>query len=186
MNIFDVTRGARPGTPQYIRLTNDVERIHCGFGREWALEDKSRAVAREWMGRGGFEWSRRHILSRVVEYHLRKSRPEKSTGRTYLEVTTPEKEILGSAEAGGCFFNEAMESGDFKVVEVGYNSRGEVCKVGVVLMSPIYQERCLERSRCSHGGFEKRILFACVGTDRGVKTFYITPGYKHRAAYLTK
>ncbi len=66
-----------------------------------------------------------------------------------------------------------------KVVEVGWNQHGHVCKVSFVLKSP----------ECANGSLDDlyvtrdRILFISLGVDRGLKTFYITPGYKGRSNY---
>ena len=31
-----------------------------------------------------------------------------------------------------------------------------------------------------------RVIYICVGIDRGIKTWYITNGYKHRNKYLSR
>lgn len=56
---------------------------------------------------------------------------------------------------------------EIKIVEVGLNKDKHICKIGIVTQLP-------------HSG---RYLFLCIGSDRGLKTFYVTPQFKHRTQY---
>lgn len=162
---------------QYKRITTEVRRLQCGVGRQSKIDPTLRNSVREWIQIGGFRWTR-HLKHRIHQYHLRPSRDK----RRYLEVTTPEKHILGNIQTGTQFINQTLENGEFKIVELGWNIDNELCKFGIVLLSPMYtNDRNLDWETLGDKNEFRRIMFLCIGLDRGLKTMYFTPGYKERS-----
>lgn len=63
--------------------------------------------------------------------------------------------------------NKWFDASAALIVEVGWNQWRDICKVGFVVQLTA----------------TGRYLFLCVGADRGIKTMYVTPDYKHRTSY---
>jgi len=73
---------------------------------------------------------------------------------------------------------------DLDVVEAGFNTDKEVCKIAVTTNIPEGRSHYVSpegRSDVTSSG--NRTLFLCCGMDGGVKSLYVTPQFKYRQAY---
>lgn len=168
----------------YLKLTKETRRVHCGIGRSSKLNSEQRDIGRVWLKRAGFRWTK-HLQRRIQKYHRCLSRRPKGSNKQYIEINDAERNILGNLHSGTSFINTSLANGHFKIVEVGFNAYNEICKFGIVLLSPMY----LNDRSITWGNLEvssKRVMFLCIGLDRGLKTMYITPGYKERTMYACK
>lgn len=80
----------------------------------------------------------------------------------YVELYQPEYETITNLIELKKLIHQAS------VVEVGFNQKRQVCKIGLVMPC--------------HG----RFLFICLGMDGGIKTCYMTPKFKHRNQYASQ
>ena len=79
----------------------------------------------------------------------------------HVEVTPEEFDFINTVS-----LETFIHNWEAKLVEIGFNKYGEICKAAYVLHLP-----------------SKRVLFFCVGMDNGLKTLYVTPEFKHRDSY---
>ena len=103
----------------------------------------------------------RHCLQRLEDYLNKPSRCG-----TYTELYLSEYNLLKNLPD---FFSRLNPS----IVQLGLNSHYQVCKIGIVInlqSQPVIANK-------------SRYLFCCIGSDLGLKTFYITPQYKYRTQY---
>jgi len=108
------------------------------------------------LGKQGGPYMRTHsIRNRLVSYVNKLSK-----NKQYIEVLPEEVDEIEALPA-------LMGYKDLRVVEVGFNRQREVCKIAftTTLLT------------------SNRVLFLCIGVDGGLKTFYVTPEFKWRAAY---
>jgi len=103
-----------------------------------------------------WRWTQ-HLQDRVKGYVNRPSRDG-----TYTELFEKEYEFLQNIQ-------DWKARAPWRLVQLGFNQEQEVCKIGLVTVFP----PCVST----------RWLFLCLGADMGIKTLYVTPTYKHRAAY---
>lgn len=113
----------------------------------------------------------RHFRERVIKYSERLS-----VDGSYYEVTTSESRVLLNETEFLQWVQNSIRFGEkyTVVVEIGINRGWQVCKVAICMRSPAITNSGI-------GSIQEttdRILFLCIGMDGGMKTFYITPGYK--------
>jgi len=113
----------------------------------------------------------KHATQRVTEYNAKCAR-----SGTYVELTHDEFNTLNDADRFVTWVEAVLRYGPehFIVVELGLNAEGCVCKFSVCMRSPDHAntgEDTIETTT-------DRILFVCIGIDGGLKTFYVTPGFK--------
>lgn len=106
----------------------------------------------------GGPWMQRHQEQNVFRYLGRPSRCG-----TYVELLEEEVDAVRNPST-------ILKGGDVSPVELGFNAAGEACKVAYTVRIPA----------------SGRVLFIAIGVDAGVKTFYVTPTFKDRAAYKHK
>ena len=132
-----------------------------------------------WVASEPLRWTK-HVKTQMKNYHGKMSRC-----RSYVEVNDDEAQILTHIERAQVWLDERLSHTDrFEVVELGLNHSNRVCKVGLVLVSPDPSNTLVDARSISTT--RDRVLFLCVGMDRGVKTAYITPGYKGRSRYKAR
>ena len=99
----------------------------------------------------------RHVKEeRLRPYVNRISRDGK-----YIEVTRDEYEWILAAP-----LDDYIRNWTAQLVELGFNADRQICKAAYVVRMP-----------------SSRVLFFCLGMDFGLKTLYVTPQFKSRAAY---
>lgn len=97
-----------------------------------------------------------HLQTRLDNYLNKKSRDG-----SYIELYADERKHLMDMPRW-------LEKQPFQVVEVGFNSDKEICKVA--LTTRFYE-------------YGRRTVFLCLGMDGGIKTVYVTPRFKYRGYY---
>lgn len=103
----------------------------------------------------------KHLMQRTANYENVKSRC-----KTYVELFPEERAIIES------IVDKFVPSTSCKIVELGLNSLGNVCKIALLI--PLDQW-------LNNG--TKRKLFMVIGCDGGIKTFYVVPDLKIRDRY---
>lgn len=167
----------------YLRLTKEEER--------YDYRQISRLVREQWHLMGGvFEWlysilrnggddrrsfvhSTRHLLEHRLKFYLFR----RSRNGAYIELYPEEYAWLMDLPRHLGRREVLVESG---VAELGLNYLRQVCKVSLVVplhtvAGEIYRERRGDR-----------YLFVCLGMDGGIKTLYVTNGFKERTTYKRK
>jgi hypothetical protein len=109
----------------------------------------------------GLDTSKRHFL--VDRLQLYKDRINPFGG--YPELLEPEYTFIKDLDKN----IRTVPLHHIRIVEVGFNAQKEICKMGLVFKMQA----------------TGRYVFMCIGMDRGLKTFYVTPEYKHRLVYKT-
>lgn len=94
---------------------------------------------------------------RLLQYKNQLSRCKK-----YIEVIEGEDTLINELNQ---WLPDVKDR--IKIVEVGFNYKFEICKIGIVTQVPQ----------------SNRYLFLCLGIDGGLKTFYFTPHFKYRPYY---
>jgi len=115
----------------------------------------------------------RHLERRLGEYVGRRSRDG-----AYVELVAEEKEALVEMPS----WLRDVPASALRVVELGFNCCGQVCKVAYTLLA---RDMWRARGRDPPPGREMFVLFICVGADGGAKTLYMTPRFKGHASYGT-
>lgn len=115
----------------------------------------------------------RHAKKRLQSYLNQKSERPWEDGHYYIEMYPSEYIFLDDPSKLQPYLKNA------KRIEMGFNPKGQVCKVSYVLDLTTH---------CAHlySNFSKpptRWLFFCVGVDGFIKTINITPGEKYREYY---
>lgn len=103
----------------------------------------------------------KHLLERAKQYEGAPSRCG-----TYVELHGDERKLIEELT------QTVKPSSKYKIVELGLNEDGNVCKIALLL--PFDQ--------WLHNGTERK-LFLLIGCDGGLKTFYAVPNFKHRKQY---
>lgn len=138
-----------------------------------------RSDLKEWVVMAPMRWTM-HLSERLKTYRGKVSRCG-----SYVELNESEASVLMHRVHAQAWLNERLGAPhQFDIVELGLNHENRICKVGLVLNSPDPTNRDVQ-----DGAFQQttnRVMFVCVGMDRGVKTAYITPGYKGRAQYKSR
>jgi hypothetical protein len=103
-----------------------------------------------------------------------------SKNQTYIEIFPCEYKWLQTI----CFNDLLRSSNDHKccqLVELGWNKFGKICKLSYVIQIPaeVYETNETNENITQ----TPRWLFLCLGADAGIKTGYITPGFKYRKNY---
>ena len=96
-----------------------------------------------------------HVIEERLKLYVNK--PINDT----VEITPEEYEFLNATP-----LETFVHNWDAKLVELGFNIFGEICKAAYTMYLP-----------------SGRVLFFCVGMDHGLKTLYVTPQFKHRDSY---
>jgi hypothetical protein len=117
------------------------------------------------------QWVQKHILmGKGLDTQKKHFLQERLSIYRYKWNRARYRELLHSEYNYICKLSENLREKsiqEIKIVEVGLNKDKHICKIGIVTQLP-------------HSG---RYLFLCIGTDRGLKTFYVTPQFKHRIQY---
>ncbi len=103
----------------------------------------------------------KHLLERANDYNGKLSRC-----KTFIELHENERKLIESLP------NILCKSSVYKIVEIGLNAQGNICKIA--LLFPFNQWIAEEK---------ERKLFLLVGCDGGLKTFYVVPNQKWRKTY---
>ena len=132
-----------------------------------------------------------HLLQRLKSYVNKPSQ----CGR-YIECLPEEFKWMSEVKLEKYIFLKPKGNEySSKVVELGWNDCGEICKVSYSFKIPscIYKKKYIynllklpDSSLKTGSGDPERWLFLCVGIDGGIKTAYITNGYKYRKSYEGK
>jgi hypothetical protein len=112
-----------------------------------------------------------HKIQRLLSYVNSLSRCG-----TYIEVLPEEAKHLDNIAQWlprKCREVDALKKPLCRVVELGFNSNREICKIAVTI----------DISTMSQKPPGSRVLFVCLGMDGGIKTMYVNEGFKHRAYY---
>lgn len=110
-----------------------------------------------------------HLLERAREYENKTSRCG-----TYIELYANERQIVENLE-NSISFDLHTQPIKYKIVEIGLNKYGNVCKLALLL--PFAQWFVDDEKE------KERKLFLLVGCDGGLKTFYAVDGWKWRDSY---
>lgn len=103
----------------------------------------------------------KHLLERAQQYENARSR----CGR-YVELLPEEHAIIERLT------DALTSSSDYKIVEIGLNGRGNICKIALLLPFDQWLQNGTQRK-----------LFLLIGCDGGLKTFYAVPDFKYRRQY---
>lgn len=106
----------------------------------------------------------KHLIRRAKNYENAKSRC-----KNYIELLPEEREIIESITT------KFVASSTYKIVELGLNSIGNVCKIALLVPFDQWLQNGTTRK-----------LFMVVGCDGGIKTFYVVPDLKIRKNYQAK
>ena len=150
-----VAANPRRDNVPYAVATREVRRVDMHRMNPMMKRD-ALAFAKNLSLRGGGPFSRRHSMEeRLQKYVNKKSRCGK-----YIEVL--EEEVPELTNTSNLLLSDRLLP-----VELGFNRRGQVCKVAyTVPLKP------------------NRVAFLCIGVaDGGLKTFYVNPTFKWRAKY---
>lgn len=144
---------------RYYQYTKETYRICSDV---LALNPLLKCSVEQWLNNvitdKGLQLDRKHLLSRLETYT---GCP--SMNGTYIELYPQEVRFITE-------LNEYLQTKSYRIVEVGLNTKCQVCKVAIVVRMPV-----------DIGG---RYLFLCIGTmDGGIKTCYVTPFYKQKRVY---
>lgn len=142
-----------PKSAKYKYITREASRLDM-HAIPGDLETACLHYART-LGEQGGPYFRVHLKNRLKEYVNKLSR-----NREYVEVLPHEVPEIEDLPA-------LVQHEDLTPVEVGFNRQKEVCKIA-------YTTKLITTGRT---------LFICIGLDGGLKTFYVTPEFKHRASY---
>ena len=120
-----------------------------------------------------------HAMQRMKEYVWKQSLHPWDHDRHYIEFYPQEEQYLNNPRNLQAHFSQA------KLVEVGLNSFGKVCKLSYVLKLHEVAPFLYDQNFLHYIGEDEvsRILFFCVGLDGYLKTLNITPNEKKRKYY---
>jgi len=148
---------ARPGQVEYHSCTHETYRVN------YQTLDRLRFTlpiihntVHNFLSQGSIRMTK-HVSDRLKQYIGAISRCG-----TYTELYQDEWLHLQKITS---WFPDLVKTRQYKLVQVGWNSSGEICKLGLVM--PLF-------NRC---------LFMCIGADYGIKTLYVTPSFKNRSKY---
>lgn len=148
---------------QYQSLT--TERVRIPFE---SIVDSNTTSIEDFLKRGRFRTTRHHT-QRCNDYLGKASKRQ-----DYIELLPEEEDSIRKIPS---FLQTRFQSDQFKIVEFGLNQFEDVCKISVVVKAPNdrkkYEMNDIHKTK-------ERVLFVCIGADEGIKTWYITPGYKAR------
>lgn len=145
----------------YQELTTEVVRIDFREISKMSVEQLK--PIRDWLEKIEIKKTDHYVRERLKEYVNKQSRDKK-----YIELTEEEYDWLLTVDIKQYCINN-----DAKLIEIGWNSSGLICKVAYVLRIPdsVYKEK------------KDRYGFFCFGMDGGLKTAYLTPYFKFRSSY---
>lgn len=143
------------GSAAFRRATSEVRRWDWRDIAERPSAAEAGAAFLQRLLRSGGPFTRLHHADNVKRYLGKRSRCA-----TYVELL--EEEVSAVTD-----FRATMSGVEQRLVEVGFNEKGEACKAAYVCTLPA----------------TGRVLFTALGADGGVKTWYITPKFKDRKSY---
>ena len=116
-----------------------------------------------------------HEKSRCRQYLNSKTRDKKG-----IELTTSEYMVWSNPSKRSAFIRSKISKNEFIPVEIGLNKNYEISKIAFVLKS------IGNNDNSSIFTTKGRVIYICMGIDHGIKTWYITNGYKNRTNYKSK
>lgn len=165
-------------TTEQIQKNKKVATTECRRVPNHQIPPMIRSDLKEWVAMAPLRWTT-HLSDRLRTYRGKDSRCG-----TYVELNESEASVLMHRVNAQAWLDERLRAPpQFAVVELGLNRDNRICQVRLVLNSPDPSNRDQDADALEFE-FEQtnnRVMFVCVGMDRGVKTAYITPGYKGRA-----
>ena len=125
---------------------------------------------KEWENKINLKYTA-HAIKRMKEYVGKLSERPWDDGKHYIEFYNKEEKYLVNSKNLQNHFHQS------KMVEIGLNRFGKVCKVSYIL--PLHEFVPL-----LYGDIQQsRYLFFCVCVDGYIKTINITPNEKKRGHY---
>lgn len=115
-----------------------------------------------------------HEKKRCVQYLNLKTKDKKG-----IELTDSEHKVWSNPVKRHAFISNKVFKNEILPVELGLNKNYEISKIAFVLKSVNNDDKgdiLLTKGR---------VIYICMGIDHGIKTWYITNGYKNRNQYKT-